>query len=82
MPMNMKMKYLSLIHIYEKFIASQPLDSISKNLAGVFSYDLDDLDEKSLLIKDEHAQSKYQLFIREVICEMAGLLKLRKRGNI
>lgn len=67
---------------HEKFIASQHLDSISKNLAGVFYYDLDDIDEKSLLIKDEHDQSKYQLFIREVICEMAGLLKLRKRGNI
>lgn len=64
---------------HEKFIASQPLDSISKNLSNVFFYDLEEPGENELLIKEGHGQKKYHLFVEKVVDEIAELLNLKRK---
>lgn len=55
---------------HEKFIASQPLDSISKNLSNVFFYDLEEPRENELLIKEDHGQNKYHLFVEKLLMKL------------
>lgn len=65
--------------VHEKFDPFQPLDSISKNIErNVFFYDYVEYKKNEILIKEDRDQSKYALFVDEVVSEIAQQLNLKK----
>lgn len=64
---------------HEKFDPSQPLDSISKNIdPAMFYYDYIEYKKNEIIIKEDRDQSKYTLFVDEVVSEIAQILNLKK----